>query len=315
MSQQLKPRLVVLAGGTSPERDVSLEGGKAVLAALKDRGFPVAWLDPAEISLKDFSWQAGDVAFLVLHGEFGEDGQAQAILESLDIPYTGSDARASQLAFSKSATKECLALAKIPTPVAAVISRSDSLESLHLRAEAIGYPLVVKPDTQGSSLGVSVVPFENQLPAALARCFCLDRVGLLEAFVPGDEWTVGLWNDQALPPICIETPGGFYDFAAKYTSEETQYHFETTLPETELEQLKRIAVQVGQAVGTTGIARVDFRLDADQKPWVLEVNTIPGMTDHSLIPKAAARVGIEFPELCEQIVLETAGQHTARRAA
>ena len=140
--------------------------------------------------------------------------------------------------------------------------------------------------------------------AALDRCFELDPFGLLETYVPGSEWTVGLWNDQPLPAICIETPRGFYDYAAKYSDEETQYHFETQVPSAQLERMQRIAVRVGRAIGTKGIARVDFRLDAEGNPWVLEINTIPGMTDHSLIPKAAARLGIGFPELCERIALE-----------
>lgn len=310
-----KPRVVVLAGGTSPERDVSLDGGRAVERALKERGIETAWLDPAEESVTDFGWQAGDVAFLVLHGEFGEDGQVQSLLESRNIPYTGSDALASKTAFSKSATKERLQLAHVPTPDSVIISQGDSWESLEQRAKSLGYPLVVKPDAQGSSLGVTVVSQESELQAAVERCFALGHFGLLEKFIAGSEWTVGLWNDQPLPPICIETPRGFYDYAAKYTDEETRYHFESELATTDLERLKRIAVRVGQAVGTMGIARVDFRLNANWQPWVLEINTIPGMTDHSLIPKAAERIGIEFPELCEKIVKETAAQHQTKRAA
>ncbi|MCA9073181.1 MAG: D-alanine--D-alanine ligase [Planctomycetaceae bacterium] len=308
-------RVVVLAGGTSPEREVSLQGGWAVERALKQSGLETEWLDPSETPVLDFSWQVGDVAFLVLHGEFGEDGQVQSLLESRNIPYTGSDALASKIAFRKSATKERLQLAHVPTPDSVIISRGDSWESLQHRAASLGYPLVVKPDAQGSSLGVTVVFKEQDLQEAIERCFALDRFGLMERYIAGSEWTVGLWNDQALPPICIETPRGFYDYAAKYTDEETQYHFEAEVPAVHLERLKRIAVRVGQSVGTRGIARVDFRLNADWQPWVLEINTIPGMTDHSLIPKAAARVGIEFPELCERIVRETATQRRSQSAA
>ena len=315
MNDTSKPRVAVLSGGRSPERDVSLAGGKAVSAALEDRGFPVVRLDPRELDVTDFDWKRGDVAFLVLHGEFGEDGQVQTQLDALGIPYTGSGPEASRLAFSKSATKERLRLAGIPTPESVVIRRGDSLDSLLERAERLGFPLVVKPDAQGSSLGVSVVHKPMQLPAALARCFALDGFGLLEKYVAGSEWTIGLLNNDALPPICIETPRGFYDYDAKYADEETQYLFETTVPESVLRELQSLAVGVGRAVGTRGIARVDFRLDGDLKPWVLEVNTIPGMTDHSLIPKAFARMGISFPQLCERIVLETLNQNTAQRAA
>lgn len=315
MTVTSKPRVVVLAGGTSPERDVSLQGGQAVSAALEARGLETAWLDPAEMGVAEFSWRAGDVAFLVLHGEFGEDGQVQTLLETLGIPYTGSDAQASKIAFSKSATKERLQLAHIPTPDSVVINAADSFDFILQRAKALGFPLVVKPDTQGSSLGVSIVFEPNHLPAALSNCFELDHYGLMETYIPGSEWTVGLWNHLPLPPICIETPRGFYDYAAKYTDDGTQYHLEAKAPPALLEGMKRIAARVGRAVGTSGIARVDFRLDDKLHPWVLEVNTIPGMTDHSLIPKAAAKMGLEFPALCEQIVRETAEKIRLQRAA
>ena len=311
-----KPRIVIVAGGISAEREVSLAGGRAVAAALQSRGWEAVWLDPAEGSIETFDWQAGDVAFLVLHGEFGEDGQVQSLLDELGVPYTGSDAGASEIAFSKSATKERLQIANIPTPNAVVVHRADAAGSLRLRAEVLGFPLVVKPDRQGSSLGVSLVFEESELEAALERCFKLDPFGLLETYVPGSEWTVGLWNDKALPAICIETPRGFYDYAAKYEGDETQYHFETQVPSVQRERMQRIAVRVGRAIGTKGIARVDFRMDAASHPWVLEINTIPGMTDHSLIPKAAARLGLGFAELCEQMALEAAARAgVAKRAA
>ncbi len=315
MTTANKPRIVILAGGTSAEREVSLAGGRAVALGLEARGLETVWLDPAEGSIETFDWRGGDVAFLVLHGEFGEDGQVQSLLDERGIAYTGSDAQSSQIAFSKSATKERLQIAHIPTPVAVVVHRADAAGSLRQRAEALGFPLVVKPDRQGSSLGVSVVLEESELEAALDRCFELDPFGLLETYVPGSEWTVGLWNDEALPAICIETPRGFYDYAAKYRDEETQYHFETQIPKAQREWMQRIAVRVGEAIGTRGIARVDFRLDAEGRPWVLEINTIPGMTDHSLIPKAAARLGIAFPELCERIALEAVQAPRAKHAA
>ncbi len=310
-----KTRAVVLAGGNSPEREVSLQGGRAVTAALQTSGWETAWLDPQEIAVADFVWQPGDVAFLVLHGEFGEDGQVQTLLERLGIPYTGSDAPASKIAFSKSAAKTRLQMAHVPTPDAILINRADTLSFLQVRAKALGFPLVVKPDTQGSSLGVTVVFEDSQLPDALNRCFELDQYGLLETYIPGSEWTVGLWNDRALPPICIETPRGFYDYAAKYTEDSTQYHLEAKAPLALLEGLKRVAIRVGQVIGTAGIARVDLRLDEQQRPWVLEINTIPGMTDHSLIPKAAAQTGMTFPALCEQIVRETAEKPRMQKAA
>lgn len=315
VTQFENPRVIVIAGGTSKEREVSLQGGQAVLGALKQRGFETVWLDPAEMSIAEFDWQPGDVAFLVLHGEFGEDGQVQSLLEDLGVPYTGSGVEASKIAFSKSATKARLQLAHLPTPDAVIINRADPLESVHHRAKALGFPLVVKPDTQGSSLGVTIVFEHSQLDAALAKCFELDQYGLLESYIAGGEWTVGLWNEQPLPPICIETPRGFYDYAAKYSEDSTQYHLEAKAPPALLEGMKRLAARVGKAVGTTGIARVDFRLDHKLQPWVLEINTIPGMTDHSLFPKAAAKLGLDFPTLCEKIALETANKTRVQRAA
>ena len=171
MQTSNKPRIVIVAGGTSAEREVSLAGGRAVAWGLEARGFETVWLDPAEISIETFDWQAGDVAFLVLHGEFGEDGQVQSLLDELGVPYTGSDARASQIAFSKSATKERLQLAPHPDAGGGGVHRADSAASLRQRAEVLGFPLVVKPDRQGSSLGVSVVFEESELASGAGPLF------------------------------------------------------------------------------------------------------------------------------------------------
>lgn len=299
-TQALAPlRVVVLYGGTSAEREISLQSGRAVAQALASRGHTVTQLDPAETDIATFAWNQQDAAFVALHGTFGEDGQVQEILEQLGIPFTGSDSVSSRLAFSKSATKERFLQHAVPTPSYVLVHKSDTNEKIRQHADAIGYPLVVKPDAQGSSLGVSLVRSANELDAALTRCFDLDAFCLLEVAVPGTEWTLGMLDDNALPLIQIETNHEFFDFDAKYQDHETRYCFEFELTGNVIQLLETVGRQACQVLGTRGLARVDIRLDRCNQPWVLEVNTIPGLTDHSLVPKAASRLGIDFPTLCE----------------
>lgn len=296
-------RLVVIAGGSSAERDISLAGGRAVLRALRIRGHHVVWLDPQETDPREFDWQPRDLAYLVLHGIGGEDGTIQTLLDERCVPYTGSSATASEQAFSKSATRECLRQHDLPTPAGVVIHETDSADRIHKLAHALGFPLVVKPDRQGSSLGVSIVHSSEELAGALAECFHYDSFGLLETFVAGTEWTVGLLDGEVLPAIRIETRTGFYDFAAKYNDDGTRYVLEHDLPPAVIDHLTRVAQRAAKALGCSGAVRVDLRLDQHLEPWVLEVNTIPGMTNHSLLPKAAAQTGIEFEVLCEQLAV------------
>jgi D-alanine-D-alanine ligase len=281
---------------------VSLERGTAVAAALASRGHRITRIDPAEVDLASVEWTAYDAAFLALHGTFGEDGHVQSLLESFGVPYTGSDAATSRLAFSKSASKERFAQHNVPTPAYVLIHESDDAARIHRHAQMLGYPLVVKPDAQGSSLGVSIVHSPDELPQALARCFHLDAFGILESYIAGSEWTVGLFNDEVLPMICIETARPFYDFYAKYEDDATQYHFDFALPTPVVKAIETAGRMAGVAPGTQGLARVDLRLDRYNQPWVLEMNTIPGFTSHSLVPKAAARLGISFSELCDRAV-------------
>lgn len=293
-------RVAVLAGGDSAERPVSLESGAAVAKALQQRGHRVTQTDTATLSVDRVDWSDYDVAFLALHGAFGEDGQVQALLEERGVPYTGSDAAASRLAFSKSASKERFAQHGVPTLPYVLFHESDGRERLRHAAATLGYPLIVKPNTQGSSLGVSIVHQEIELDAALAECFRYDLFGILEPYVSGTEWTVGLIDEIVLPPIQITTPRAFYDYQAKYVDDTTRYLFDADLPASVLAQITDAGCRAGAAIGTSGIARVDLMLDRQQSPWVLEVNTIPGFTSHSLIPKAAARIGIDFADLCER---------------
>ncbi|WP_397568710.1 D-alanine--D-alanine ligase [Schlesneria sp. T3-172] len=303
MSPKTTPlRVAVLAGGDSEEREISLKSGQAVADALTETGHQVLQLDPAIVDVAGIDWSQFDVAFVALHGSFGEDGQVQHILDEAGVRYTGSGAVASRLAFSKSAAKEQFELFGVPTPAFTTIHYNDDLNEIRKKAEEIGYPLVVKPDTQGSSLGVSIVRNPAQLTGALRTCFQFDSVGIIEAMIEGTEWTVGLIDLQVLPAIKIETDRPFYDWQAKYEDNQTRYVFDSGVPADVVESLERVAWNACSAIGTSGLARVDLRLDAQNQAWVLEINTIPGFTDHSLLPKAAARVGIDFPVLCDRIV-------------
>ncbi len=254
--------------------------------------------------MRGYDFTSFDVAFIALHGSFGEDGAVQEILEEAHIPYTGSDSATSRLAFSKSAAKERFIQCGVPTPPYVLIHETDEAGRIEQQARELGYPLAVKPNRQGSSLGVSVIEQPSELPQALKDCFTYDAFGLLEKGVVGSEWTVGLIDNQVLPPIRIETQRPFYDYQAKYEDGATTYHFEAdpACRGDVIDRVSKIGMSAAQAVGTRGLARVDLRVDAAGAAWVLEVNTIPGMTSHSLIPKAALRIGIGFEELCERAI-------------
>lgn len=294
-------RIAVLLGGNSAEREVSLRSGAAVSRALGERGHTIVEIDPAAHDLSRQQWHDIDAAFIALHGRFGEDGQVQQILEDAGVPYTGSGVQASRLAFSKSASKERFLQHHVPTAPYVLIHESDTAERILQRAGSLGFPLVVKPDTQGSSLGVSIVQSPDELSAALTRCLQFDSFGLLESAIVGAECTVGLIDDVALPPIRIQTHRPFFDYYAKYEDDETQYLFDA-LPADVTRRVEQTARNACHALGTRGLTRVDLMIDKFQRPWVLEINTVPGLTDHSLVPKAAARIGLSLGELCERTV-------------
>lgn len=306
-------RVAVLSGGDSSEREISLRSGVAVADALKSLGHRVRSIDPSRTRLSSIDWPRFDVAFLALHGRFGEDGQLQALFESWDVPFTGSESSAARLAFSKSAAKERFSACGVPTPEYVLIHESDSPAQLQRAADQIGYPLVVKPDASGSSLGVSIVATSGELTEACAACFVEGPFGLMERMIVGSEWTLGMIDQQQLPLICIDAARAFYDYTAKYDDDATGYRFEADLPTSTLKRVAAAASGAAAAVGTCGIARVDVRLDEQQRPWVLEVNTIPGLTDHSLVPKAAAQTGISFPRLCERAIQSALRSHQRHR--
>jgi D-alanine-D-alanine ligase len=295
-------RIAVLAGGDSDEREISLQSGAAVQQALSARGHFTLHLDPSVVDVKGVDWRQFDVAFLALHGQFGEDGQVQRILEDAGIPYTGSDATASRLAFSKSAAKERFLQFGVPTPEYSLLHYTDDLSRIERITREIGYPLVIKPDCQGSSLGITIVKSPDAVSAALKHCFHFDGFAVVERAIIGTEWTVGLLDDLVLPPILIETDREFFDWQAKYEDDDTRYLFDSSFPSHVLDRIADVAKNACRALGTRGMVRVDLRVDEQLNPWLLEVNTIPGYTSHSLVPKAAARMGIEFGELCERSI-------------
>jgi D-alanine-D-alanine ligase len=294
--------IAVLSGGDSSEREVSLASGRAIQDALQAVGHCCTAIDPATTDVNSVNWLDYDVAAIALHGRFGEDGQLQELLENKGIPFTGSDREASALAFSKAASKQQFITDSVPTPEFAVIRQTDSATHIAKHARTVGYPIVVKPDAEGSSFGISIVNSPDRLPAALAKCFQFGPVALIERAVPGTEWTVAVVDGRALPPICIETRRSFYDFRAKYEDDTTRYLFETEFESAIVEQIESVSLDACRSLGTQGVARVDVRLDPFNRPWVLEVNTSPGMTDHSLVPKAAARAGMSFVELCQRMI-------------
>jgi len=280
---------------------VSLNTGAAVLGALQSRGVDAHAWDPAEKSMSEFIAAGFDRVWIALHGPGGEDGALQGLLQWLDLPYTGSGVMASAIAMDKVRSKHLFRAAGIPTPDYAVAA---SLEEASVAAEKIGFPLIVKPSGQGSSVGMSKVFERAELREAVEVALQFGEVVLLETCISGDEFTVAVLQGVALPSIRIVTPRVFYDYRAKYESDRTEYICPGTAGDDEEALYAELAVAAFDELGCSGWGRVDFMTGADGQPLVLEVNTVPGMTSHSLVPMAAKRAGIDFNELCWRI-LET----------
>ena len=311
-------RIVVLAGGPSAERSISLQSGRAVASALGTRMYNVVEVDPAATDLRTIDWSPADVVFNALHGRFGEDGGVQRILEARGIPYTGSDSETSRLAFSKSASKLRMLQCGVPTPEFAIVHRGQNPGRLLRIAERVGYPLVVKPDQDGSSLGVSLVSEARQLHGAFGRASESGDCVVLESAVIGTEWTLAVMDCDPLPLIQIKTEHALFDFEAKYVDDATEHCFEYDVPDDVAGRIVAVGLSAARALGTTGLVRVDLMLDGDYRPWVLEVNTVPGLTDHSLAPKAASRAGLSMGDLCERMLadaLSSQRSETKRRRA
>lgn len=294
-------RVAVMLGGDSSEREVSLDTGAAVLDALRSRGVDVHAWDPAEKSLADFAAADFDRVWIALHGPGGEDGALQGALQWLGMPYTGSGVMASSLAMDKVRSKQMFRAADLPTPDSFVIrDRAHAVLAL----EELGLPLIVKPSGQGSSVGMSKVFEPSELNDAVDQALRFGEPALAEKCIVGSEMTVAVLQGEALPSIRIETPRVFYDYRAKYESDRTAYHCPGTRSEAEEQRYAELAIAAFREIGCSGWGRVDFMTGKDGEPQILEVNTVPGMTSHSLVPMAANQIGLDFAELCWRI-LET----------
>lgn len=298
-------KVALLAGGTSGEREISIASGKGAQQALAEAGFDVTWIDPAEKSdLKRLIEEPFDVAFLCLHGKMGEDGTVQGMLELLGIPYTCSGVLSSATAMDKARSKVLYELAGVPTPPSVTLKREEGYDVEDV-LRIVGTPCVVKPVTEGSALGVTIVEDPLPLKAVIDETFEIDRLVLVERFVEGTEVTVAvIGNDepQALPIIKIVPMGEFYDFDSKYAPGGSQHICPAPLDEGLTSTIQDYAVRAHCALGCRGVSRSDFIIDADGTPWILETNTIPGMTATSLLPDAAKAAGISFPELCTKLI-------------
>ncbi len=294
-------RVAVMLGGDSSERAVSLDTGTAVLAALLARGIDAHAWDPAEKTLIEFAEASFDRVWIALHGPGGEDGALQGALQWLGVPYTGSGVMSSALAMDKVRSKHLFCAAEIPTPEYAAIR---STAEASVAAEQLGFPLIIKPSGQGSSVGMSKIFERAELNDAVDVALQYGDTALLESCIVGDELTVAILQGRALPSIRIVTPRVFYDYRAKYESERTEYICRGTSSESEEQLYAELALAAFNELGCSGWGRVDFMTGSDGQPLVLEVNTVPGMTSHSLVPKAASQIGVDFEELCWRI-LET----------
>jgi D-alanine-D-alanine ligase len=292
-------KVAVLLGGKSAEREVSLKSGGMVLKALRSRGVDAHPFDPAERGLDALIDAKFDRAFIALHGRFGEDGTVQGILEWLGIPYTGSGVLASALAMDKLRTKRIWGAEKLPTPRYEVLTAQTNFRIV---ARKLGTPLMVKPASEGSSIGMSKVRAAGKLEEAWRLAAKYDRVVIAEEFVDGIELTGAILGEQALPLIKLETPRDFYDYEAKYLADDTRYIVPCGLPKKKEDELKELCLAAFQALGCRGWGRVDLMLSKRGRPYLLEVNTSPGMTDHSLVPMAARAVGMSYEDLCVRIL-------------
>ena len=297
-------KVAVLYGGRSAEREVSLKSGAAVLAALQRSGVDAHAFDPAVQDLHTLLDDGYQRVFIALHGRYGEDGTVQGALELMGIPYTGSGVLASALAMDKWRTKLVWQAAGLPIPAYELLTAEGDFEGVVAR---LGLPLFVKPANEGSSVGISKVKQASELRGAYEEAAKHDALVLAEAFVGGGEYTAAIVGGKALPVIKIEPANEFYDYEAKYLRDDTRYLCPCGLAPAQEAQMQHLAQQAFALIGGAGWGRVDFLMDEAGKPYLLEINTSPGMTDHSLVPMAARQAGMSFEQLVLQI-LELAGK-------
>jgi len=286
-------------GGRSAEREISLMSGTNVLEGLRRKGVDAHAFDPAERPVFELKSDGFKRVFIALHGRYGEDGTVQGALELMEIPYTGSGVMASALCLDKVRTKLVWAASDIPTPRHEILTAGSDWATV---AEQLGLPLIVKPAREGSSLGLTKVASVEKIQAAYELAMRYDTLVIAEQFIAGRELTAGFLDRTALPLIRIEAPQGNYDYQNKYFSDLTQYHCPCGLPAAQERQLQALVMRAIEVLGCSGWGRADLLLRADGKPFLLEMNTTPGMTGHSLVPMAARAAGIEFDELVVRIL-------------
>ena len=298
----MRRKIAVLMGGASAEREVSLKSGKGIAEALRQKGHEVHEVDLREENIAPVLAVKPELAFIALHGRFGEDGGAQALLEEADIPYTGSDPQASRAGMDKMASKCFFITHDVPTPPFRLATNTQPWDRVDAAITEVGLPLVVKPLRQGSSYGVSLAATREEAALGLAKAFDYGPQALLERFIAGREFTIGILDNAALPLIELRHRHAFFDFEAKYQDSGTERIVHPNIPPEVSEKLQELALAAHRALGCRHFSRVDMMLENDGCPYVLEVNTIPGFTEKSLFPLAAREAGISFPDLCERIV-------------
>ena len=293
-------KIGVLMGGVSAEREVSLRSGKAVFNALKNLGYNVVSMDVSSNVCGELKRERIDMAFLVLHGGWGEDGSIQGLLDVMGIPYTGSGVLASALAMNKEASKKIFLYHKIPVPPFAVVTQK-TLNAQRLTLN-FSLPWVVKPASEGSSVGVSIIKNKKQVKDAFKKCFEYGREIIVEKYIRGKEVQIGILNDKSLGGVEVRPALEFYNYEAKYTPGLTEYILPPEISEKTYRKAKDIALSAHKALGCSGATRVDLIIGRSGNPYVLEVNTIPGMTETSLLPKIARLAGLDFPMLIEEML-------------
>ncbi len=292
-------KVAVLLGGRSAEREVSLMSGTAVLEALQRQGVDAHAFDTGTQTLTDLADEQFDCAFIALHGRYGEDGTIQGALDLMGVPYTGSGVMACALAMDKWRAKLVWRASGIPTPRFEML---DTESNFMATADSLGLPLIVKPAREGSTIGLTKVSSAKAVAGAYREAAKHDSMVLAEQFVDGPELTTAILDDEALPLVRIEAPDGNYDYDAKYFSNETRYFCPAGVDAGLEDRVKRISVDAFRILGCKGWGRVDVMIDADGEPWVLEANTVPGMTGHSLVPMAAKVAGLSFDQLVIRIL-------------
>ncbi len=297
-------KVAVLLGGKSAERQVSLNSGQSVLDALVRSGVNAEPFDPLTRPVTELT--AYDRAFIVLHGRGGEDGQIQGVLDWLNIPYTGTRVQGSAIGMDKVKTKQIWQGSELPTAPYRLITADTNFNEV---IDRLGLPLIIKPVHEGSSIGMSKVEKTEDFETALSKATTHDSIVMAEQWITGSEYTVVILNGEALPVIRLEPPKdvAFYDYEAKYKRNDTQYGIPSGLSDADEKHLKELALRAFQAVGASGWGRIDAMRDEQGNFWLLEVNTVPGMTDHSLVPKAAQAIGLNFDQLCLTILEQTLG--------